>query len=100
VIVPCRSLDAILADHASEIDFVSIDVEGAEMAVLRGFDVAKCKPRVLVVEDNSGGEDKRVGLWLQQRNYVERYRWEHNVFYTRSDDDRAFSWTDSTLTAA
>jgi len=91
VTVPCRSLDEILADHLGAIDFVSIDVEGAELDMLHGFDVNRHQPRVLVIEDNSGGEDKRVGLWLQDRGYVERYRREHNVFYTRADDDRPFA---------
>jgi FkbM family methyltransferase len=90
--VPCRSLNELLVDHRGAIDFVIIDVEGAEIDVLRGFDLATYKPRVLVIEDNSGGQDKGVGRWLQQCKYMERYRCEHNVFYTRHDDDRVFSW--------
>jgi len=92
VTVPCRSLNEILADHKGSIDFVSIDVEGAELDVLRGFDVVRYRPRVLVVEDNSYGVDKRVGLWLGERGYEERLRCEHNVFYTRADDSRAFTF--------
>jgi FkbM family methyltransferase len=52
--VPARTLDDILNEtHApSPIDFVSIDVEGHESEVLKGFDLARWRPRFLLVEDH------------------------------------------------
>jgi FkbM family methyltransferase len=51
--VPTRTLDDILieAGAPAEIDFVSIDVEGHEVEVLDGFDLAKWRPKLLMVED-------------------------------------------------
>lgn len=90
--VPLRSLNEILATHHGAIDFVSIDVEGAEMDVLLGFDLNRFRPRMLVIEDNSNGSDKCVKEWLATFGYVERYRNEQNVFYTQGSDTGRFGW--------
>ncbi len=52
--VPVRTLDEILeqAGAPMPIDFVSIDVEGHEVEVLSGFDLARWCPRLLLVEDH------------------------------------------------
>ncbi len=52
--VPTRTLDDILAEAGAPtpIDFVSIDVEGHEVEVLRGFDLLRWQPRLILVEDH------------------------------------------------
>ena len=52
--VPIRTLDQILGEAGapSPIDFVSIDVEGHEAEVLSGFDLARWRPRLILVEDH------------------------------------------------
>jgi FkbM family methyltransferase len=52
--VPVRTLDDILeeANAPAPIDFVSIDVEGHEVEVLSGFDLARWRPRLLLIEDH------------------------------------------------
>jgi len=52
--VPVLTLDAILqqAGAPAPIDFVSIDVEGHELDVLRGFDLARWQPRLILIEDH------------------------------------------------
>lgn len=52
--VPVRRLASVLAEHVTkEVDLLSVDVEGADLAVLRSNDWNRWKPRVLVVEDHS-----------------------------------------------
>jgi FkbM family methyltransferase len=60
-VVPCgaidvtvRTLNEILqeADGPAPVDFASIDVEGHEVEVLRGFDLARWRPWLLLVEDH------------------------------------------------
>ena len=70
--VPLRSLNELLVDHQGDIDFVSIDVEGAEMDLLQGFDLDRFRPRVLVIEDNNNGSDPNVKNWLAAFGYEER----------------------------
>ena len=49
--VPVRRLDAILREKARPtIDFLKIDVEGAEEAVLRGINLKEFHPRILIIE--------------------------------------------------
>lgn len=51
--VEVRTLDDLLAEAGNpKLDFVSLDVEGAELEVLRGFDLARHRPAVLLVEDH------------------------------------------------
>jgi len=54
--VPARTLDEVLEEvrAPTPIDFVSIDVEGHEVEVLRGFDLARWRPRLILVEDHVG----------------------------------------------
>jgi FkbM family methyltransferase len=51
VMVSARTLDSILEEvNPPRIDFVSIDVEGAEIQVLQGFDIRRWSPRLVMVE--------------------------------------------------
>lgn len=55
-IMPSRRLDDILAEHmpaGTTLDLLSVDVEGADLDVLRSHDWARHQPRALVVEDGS-----------------------------------------------
>jgi FkbM family methyltransferase len=90
--VPLLSLSELLENHQGEIDFITIDVEGAEMDVLQGLDLERFCPRVLMIEDNSNGVDTSVKDWLALHNYGERFRCEHNVFYTGKEDKGMFRW--------
>ena len=52
--VPVRTLDDVLTEAAAPapIDFLSIDVEGHETAVLSGFSFARWRPRLILIEDH------------------------------------------------
>jgi len=50
--VEVRTLDEVLAEAGNpKLDFISIDVEGFELQVLRGFDLMRHRPAVLLIED-------------------------------------------------
>ncbi|MGE0879154.1 MAG: FkbM family methyltransferase [Acidimicrobiia bacterium] len=50
-LVPVVPLNSVLdAVKPSRIDFLKIDVEGAELSVLRGMDFERWRPRVVVIE--------------------------------------------------
>jgi FkbM family methyltransferase len=81
--VPLTSLDALLGvDPPTTIDFVSVDVEGAEMDVLQGLDLDRWRPRILVVEDNSEGRDDRVSRYLGRFGYRRIARRGCNDFFS------------------
>lgn len=53
VLVASRRLDSVLAEHGwadGDIHFLSVDTEGAEAEVLRGLDLHRFRPWVLVIE--------------------------------------------------
>lgn len=60
--VPAITLNQLLADHdaPTTIDFLSVDTEGTEFAILNSFDFAKYRVRILSVEHN--GEPQRSAL--------------------------------------
>ena len=63
ITVRTATLDSLLAEAAfPEIQFITIDVEGHEMAVLEGFTLEAHKPRIVIIEDNSVSGDPRASV--------------------------------------
>ncbi|WP_203415224.1 FkbM family methyltransferase [Pelodictyon luteolum] len=52
--VTCRTLDSILEENGVEpgFDFISIDIEGHEMEMFKGFTLTKWKPKLVLLEDH------------------------------------------------
>lgn len=50
--VPVRKLSDVLDEHARDaaIDFLKIDVEGTELSVLRGLDLRRHRPKIILLE--------------------------------------------------
>ena len=80
--VAVRTLDSILEEaRASRVDFVSIDVEGGELAVLRGFDIRRWKPGVVIVETNAARRDPEIGRYFVAHGYGYHHSIDVNDFY-------------------
>jgi FkbM family methyltransferase len=85
--VPVMRVDDILQQaDVSRLEFATIDVEGAELEVLQGFDLDRWKPRVLVLEDNPEDHDRRVQRHLGSRGYLCFYHDGLNNWYARKGD--------------
>lgn len=65
-----------------DIDFVSIDTEGTELDVLKGLDMNRYKPALLVVENNY--EDKVIREYMAWYGYKLDQRYFVNDFYVRN----------------
>jgi FkbM family methyltransferase len=83
--VQVRTLDEILADAGAPapLDFVSIDVESHEIDVLRGFDLAKWRPRLILIEDVVS--NLRLHRYLRSRHYKWVRRTGINSWYIPSN---------------
>lgn len=81
--VALRRLDDILdeAEPAAAVDFISIDVEGHELELLRGFSLDRWRPTVLIVEDNSPMWETSVRDYLNEHGYVRFRRTGVNDWY-------------------
>ncbi|MEZ6241720.1 MAG: FkbM family methyltransferase [Phycisphaerales bacterium] len=58
--VPLTTMTDLLAEHSGSVDLVVIDVEGGEMNLLDGFDLARFRPRVILIEDHNLGRDPAI----------------------------------------
>ena len=98
--VPVVSLDDILLNERRNrtpfgapwvpkvgwrVDLVSIDTEGCELDVLDGFDLARFRPRILVIE-NDRPAGAAIEHHLNSRGYRKFHRQKINDFYVRNDD--------------
>jgi FkbM family methyltransferase len=83
--VPVRTLDSVLeeADAPAHFDFLSIDVEGHEIEVLRGFDIARWRPRLVLLEDHVADLSKHH--YLKRVGYRIMRRYENNGWYVPCD---------------
>lgn len=79
--VPIRTLDSVLTEAGApaHFDFLSIDVEGHEIEVLRGFNLARWQPRLILLEDHVADLTKHRYLTAAGYRIVRRY--ENNGWY-------------------
>lgn len=99
ITVKTRRLDAVLSEHGiGGMDFISIDVEGHELSVLKGFSIEKFRPRIILLEDNFNGWDRQISRYLGQYGYIRFKRTGCNDWYARSDDKELFNRADLLIT--
>jgi FkbM family methyltransferase len=79
--VPLKTLDEILIETnaPNPIDFLAVDVEGHEIEVLRGFDFARWRPRLILVEDHV--PNLRLHRFMRMRGYEWVRRTDVNSWY-------------------
>ena len=83
--VPVRTLDDILreARAPAEFDLLSVDVEGHELEVLSGCDLARWRPRLVLLEDHVGDLEKH--RFMKRAGYRLIRRVENNGWYVPRD---------------
>jgi len=93
VTVPTRTLNDILkeAQVNGQIHFVTIDVEGHEPDVLRGFSLQEWNPTILIIEDNSNFKDRTVANYLRQFDYLPFRRTGVNDWYAHRSNQQLIS---------
>lgn len=90
-----KTLDQVLTEaEAPAIDFVKIDVEGAEELVLQGFSLSRWRPRVVVIEAIAPWSHHRVDTqWrhlLEAAGYREASFDGINLFFAHESEDPEF----------
>ncbi len=90
--VRIHTLESILAETPwkdAPIDLLSIDVEGMDLAVLRGFDLAKHRPRLILIELHADAIhevlESALHRHLREHDYVLCNWVGLTLFYRRSD---------------
>lgn len=80
--VPQKTLNTILEQEipeVKEIDVMSIDVEGGELNVLKGIDLLKYRPKIMVIENVFNKAD--IQDYLKNYNYVLDKQIDYNQYY-------------------
>jgi FkbM family methyltransferase len=83
ITVPQRTLNSIIEHEipeVTEIDILSIDIEGGEYNCLQGLDLVKYKPKVLVIENVTN--DVSIRTYLEQNKYRLDQQIAYNQYYT------------------
>lgn len=87
ITVRTATLDNLLSEAGfPEVQFVTIDVEGHELAVLEGFTLEAYRPRIVIIEDNSVTGDRGVAQYMADRGYVHFRRTGVNEWYAHASD--------------
>lgn len=83
VIVKTRTLDWCIKNHFNHdvIDFISIDVEGSELDVLKSFNVNDHNIKLLVIENNFN--DNHIEDYLKQQGWIKDLNSGVNDFYVK-----------------
>lgn len=82
--VPAATLDSVLDDAgATKVDFLSVDVEGAEPDVLKGVSLKRFRPRLVLVDDRERfAETCHV---MRSQGYRLVRRTGHNAWFVPGD---------------
>ena len=80
--VPQKTLNTIISTEISyikNIDIMSIDVEGGELKVLKGLNLEKYKPKLMVIENVFNKND--IKEYLYNANYILDKHIDYNQYY-------------------
>ncbi len=78
-----RTMSRLLDErNLSSIDVLSLDVEGFEVECLKGLDLERHRPRLIVVESEGGGHESAIDGILGPSGYAKVCRIGPNLFYT------------------
>lgn len=82
ITVETKTLNTFIEENGiTQIDFISIDTEGTELDVLKGLDLDKHSPKLLVIENNYETPD--ITEYLQNFGYIKDKRVFVNDFYIK-----------------
>lgn len=85
-IVRVMTLDAVLAEAGNpKIDFMTMDVEGTQLDVLRGFSLQRHRPKLLLMEDHL--HDLRAHRYLGRAGYRLAKRTGLNNWYVPNESN-------------
>lgn len=78
--VQCATLDRVLAEAGiSHVDFLTVDVEGFEIDVLRGLSFDRIRPHLVLIEDFA--DDASRHAFMLSRGYKRVRRTGNNSWY-------------------
>jgi FkbM family methyltransferase len=74
------------ANQISEIDILSLDIEGYEVEALKGLDLTRHRPRVMVIESDSPQHEAQLDALILPHGYTKSVNLNINLFYVRDKE--------------
>ena len=65
----------------SEIDILSLDIEGYEIEALKGLDLSRHRPKALLIESDSLWHEAKLDCMLLSAGYCKSIKFGGNIFY-------------------
>jgi hypothetical protein len=88
-IVPERTLSFIFDQHGiNHIDFLSLDIEGYEVQALKGLDLGRHRPHIMVIESDTPEHTRQINDLLVPAGYHVILEKNINIFYSVDSRDR------------
>lgn len=70
----------------SEIDILSLDIEGYEVEALKGLDLSRHRPKVMVIESDDIQHESQLDELILPYGYIKSIRLFANIFYVRDKE--------------
>jgi FkbM family methyltransferase len=73
----------------SEIDILSLDIEGYEVEALNGLDLSRHRPRVMIIESDSISHEAQLDKKILSQGYLKSIKLANNIFYVNNSGTAA-----------
>lgn len=70
----------------SEIDILSLDIEGYEVEAMKGLDLSRHRPKVMVIESDSPHHEAQLDELILPHGYMKTMKLCGNIFYVRDKE--------------
>lgn len=90
VTVPFTNLANLLEGRTDRVDAAIIDVEGGEIDVIRGMNLEKFRPRVMVIEDSRFDQETALSKFMQKTAYLQVATIGCNRVFVHKDEREIF----------
>jgi FkbM family methyltransferase len=74
------------AYHVGEVDILSLDIEGYEVEALKGLDLTRHRPKVMVIESDSPLQEVQLDKLILPHGYGKSMKLFGNLFYVRDKE--------------
>lgn len=71
------------ANRVTDIDILSLDIEGYEVEALKGLDLIRHRPKVMVIESDDKEHERQLDEMILPYGYTKSLRLAANLFYVR-----------------
>lgn len=85
--VPMRTIDSILEENnVTNIDLISIDIDGSEIYAFQGFDLSRWSPTILILEWSVVGSDF-IDEYAKKSGYYKSITMGEDTIYCKNEED-------------